>query len=162
MTADRSAPRVADSAAGATAVGSGAVVAQPAPPTRSNWRNILTPVVWLALAACAMVLLSLFWNMFAMALGAALHAEITIDEQIPVFWGLVTVCAVLTLTAVAALIGRRWVALVVALALGGVGGIAATMVFANGRSVIAPVVHVDPLPVPCQCYSGSVCDCPGG
>lgn len=149
-----------DGAANGPADGSTGAIGAP----RGSWRDILTPIVWLAVVGCAVILFSLLWNMFGMALGAALHAEITIEEQLPVFWGLVSVCIVLALTAVAALVGRRWVALVLAIVLGIVGGAATAVAFSSVRSVLAPVEQeqIDPGPMPCQCSSGGTCDCPGG
>lgn len=127
-----------------------------------RWRGVVGAVAWLLLFGCVIALCLLFMRLFAMSLGSALHAEISVDEQVPLFWGLAAVCGVIALVLVCAVIGQRWVALVLALVVGCVGGMATIMVFNNVRSVIAPVVHVEPEPIHCQCYSGSPCDCPGG
>ena len=97
-----------------------------------------------------------------MSLGAALHAEMSLDEQVPLFWGLVIVCGVLVVVIACAIIGQRWIALILALIVGCVGGAITSAVFSNVSSAITPVVHVEPEPIPCQCRSGGTCDCPGG
>lgn len=72
------------------------------------------------------------------------------------------VAAVLLGVVVIAAVGSRWAAFTLALvallfsAYLGVG-------LASGlHSARPPAERVDPSPLPCQCYSGSVCECPGG
>lgn len=127
-----------------------------------HWRRVVGVIVWLVVAVGAVTLFSLFWNLFGLSLGQALHAEVTVDDVLPLFWGFAATTAVLALAAGAAIVARRWVALVLAVLLCGVGGLFTVGLFSSVRSVIAPIEQVDPGPMPCQCYSGSVCDCPGG
>ena len=133
-----------------------------ASPRLEGWRISVGIGVWVSLTMCTVALAFLLVNMFAMAVGAALHAEVTVEEQLPVFWALVTVCVVLLLTAVAAIVGQRWVALILAIIIGAAGGFLTTVVFYNVQDAVMPVTHTDPQPMPCQCHSGGTCDCPGG
>ncbi|MBA8816551.1 small-conductance mechanosensitive channel [Microbacterium halimionae] len=127
-----------------------------------SWTVLAGKFVWPLLIVCVLVLFYFFALIFAREISSGLHLERPVDEQIPIFWGLVVVCSVLALVVVLAAAAKRWVALILALVLACMGGVAANMVFDNVRSVVAPVVRVDPEPIHCQCYSGSRCDCPGG
>ena len=126
------------------------------------WRDVVGVIVWLIVITGACALFVSFLNLFALSLGHALHAIVGTEELLPVFWGFVVTTAVLALAGIAAIIVRRWVALVLAVLLCGVGGLFAVGVFSTVRSAVAPLERIDPGPLPCQCYSGSVCDCPGG
>lgn len=105
----------------------------------------------------------LFRNLFALALGQALHAEVSVEEMVPLFWGFAITTAALAFAVIAAILARRWVALVLAVLLCGAGGLFTIGMLSTARTVIFPVEeYVDQGPLSCQCYSGSVCDCPGG
>lgn len=119
-------------------------------------------LVWLTIIAGACALFALGWQLFGMALGAALHADVSQSEQASVFWGLVIVAGILAVIAVIALAGRRWVAVALALSLAAGGAFVAVGLFPGVRGTVAPAEEVVPGPVSCQCSSGSVCDCPGG
>lgn len=123
---------------------------------------IVSALVWPTLAICAATLYFLIRNVFAMAVGRAFHAGISAEEQVPLFWWLFAVSAVLALIVMAALVSRRWGALIVALVIGCAAGVFTVGTFSHVRSVIAPIEQTAPRPLPCQCHSGSSCDCPGG
>lgn len=127
-----------------------------------RWRAAGGVLAWLLLLGCGVALFLLFMSMFAMSIGSALHAKRPLDEQVPLFWGFVVVCGVLALVVVLAVVSRRWIALVVALVIGTVGGVAAGTVFNNVSSILTPAVRTSPEPIHCQCSSGTPCGCPGG
>lgn len=140
-----------------------AVGARSAPGARQGggW-TLVGAVVWFTIIAGACALFALGWQLFGMALGAALHAAVSHSEQVPVFWGLVIVTGILAVIAAVAIAGRRWVAVALALSLAAGGAFLSVGLFPDVRGTVAPAEEVAPGPVSCQCYSGSVCDCPGG
>lgn len=129
---------------------------------RSSWRSYVAAAVWVGIAVAVFSLFTLTGQLFGMAVGVALHAEVTAAEQLPLFWGFVAVAAGMSLAVVAAIVARRWVALVLALILAAGSGVVAAGLYSNVRSEIAPIEHTEPDRLPCQCYSGGDCDCPGG
>ena len=126
------------------------------------WRLTVAAVAWVAIAIAFVALALLVWQWLGMALGVALGAEVTPAEKVPLYWWFVGLAIALTAVAIAAGIARRWVALVLALLLLAVSAFFALGLFSAVRSEIAPIEHVDEGPLPCQCYSGGDCDCPGG
>ena len=117
-------------ASGADAFDGGA----PAPGARA--RAIVGPLCWLAIIGCTIAVALLGASLFAVGLGRALNATDDIGEQVSIFWGLAAVAAVLAVTAIAAGIGRRWAAFVVALLLEAVTGLLAWGLY---RAVVAMI-----------------------
>jgi|GEM_PF-3233020 len=132
--------------------------------TQPGWRFWVALGVWAAVVAGFLLGLQTFWRMVAIGLGHAWGDPAAPQEWLGVWWTLIGLVIGLGVAAVAAIIARRWVALVLALLIAAACGFLAVGLFSNVRSVVAPapIEHVDPGPLPCQCYSGSFCDCPGG
>ncbi|MFD4958279.1 hypothetical protein [Microbacterium sp. NPDC058389] len=133
--------------------------------TRLGWRFWVALVAWTAVVSGFVLGLMTFGRLFALALGNALGSEPSMHEQVAVWRWFVGIAISLGAAAVAAAVAQRWVAFVLALLIAAACAFFAVGLFTNVRSTVAPVApveHVDPGPPPCACYSGSVCDCPGG
>lgn len=104
----------------------------------------------------------LFWQELGWGIGQALHGEPDVAERVPHYWGFVAVSSVLGLVAIATVIARRWVALVLALILASGSGILAAGMWPSVQPLVAPVQQSDPPVRHCQCSSRGDCDCPGG
>lgn len=133
--------------------------------TQPGWRFWVALGAWTAVVAGFVLGLMNFWHLLALALGLALGGGPSLDDQVTVWWTFVGIVIGLTVAAVAAVVARRWVAFFLALIIAAACGFFAFVLFPNVRPMVAPVApveHVDPGPPPCACYSGGICDCPGG
>lgn len=131
--------------------------------TRPGWRFWVALGAWTGVVAGFALGLMTFWQLLAMSLGQALGGSGPSLEEVSSVWRMF-VCIIIGLgiAAVAAIVARRWVALVLAVIIAGACGLLAVGLAPRIQPIVAPVEHVDPGPPPCACYSGSVCDCPGG
>lgn len=127
-----------------------------------GWRSWVALATWSAVVVGLVVVYQTFWQLLAMSVGQALGSEVRVDEEVPIYWTFVWTAIALAVVTVAAIVGRRWVAMVFALLLVGASGVLAIGLYPSVQSVVAPVEQVDPGPLPCACYSGSICECPGG
>lgn len=132
------------------------------PPRPWGWRSWVALGTWLAIVGGFVVLFRTFWELFARGVGQALGAEVDMAAEVSLYWTFVWTAVAMAVVAVAAIIARRWVAMVFALLLVGVGGVLALGLYDTVQPLVAPVEHVDPGPLPCVCHSGGTCDCPGG
>ncbi|MFB7894361.1 hypothetical protein ACFC1I_19320 [Microbacterium sp. NPDC056044] len=132
---------------------------------RAGWRLSVALGVWTVIIAGVLLGLQTFWMMIAIGIGHAWGPPTTPEDLIEVWWRWVGIVVGAGLAAIGALVARRWVALVLALLLTGAAGLLAIGLYPEVRPIVAPVEHVEHIdqgPLPCQCYSGSSCDCPGG
>ena len=139
----------------------------PRPPVRiirprAGWRFWVVAGVWCTLVAAVVLGFQTFGMMLGIGVGQALGATTTPDDWTEVWWRWVGIVIGVGIAAIGAIVMRRWVALVLALLLLVVCGFLAGGLADEVRPAVTPVVDVDPDPLPCACYSGSVCDCPGG
>ena len=104
----------------------------------------------------------LVWQELGWGISQALHGDPEVSERVPRYWGFVAIAVALGLVAIAAMIARRWVALVLALILAAGSGVIAVGMWPSVQPLVAPVQQSDPPIHHCQCPSGGDCDCPGG
>ncbi len=89
----------------------------------ATWRTWVAAAVWAAIAIALITLYLLVMKLFGFSLALALHGTVTAAEQVPIFWGFVAVAIGMSIAVVAAIVARRWVALVFAILLVGRGGV---------------------------------------
>jgi hypothetical protein len=100
----------------------------------------------LLLLACGVLLLELFLQIFALAVGLALTAQVDVGAQLPLFWGLLAVTLTLAVLAILVVANRRWVSLVLALVLASAGGVLMLGTCGTVRDLITPTVELKPVP----------------
>jgi hypothetical protein len=131
--------------------------------TRPGWRFWVALGAWTGVVVGFALGLMTFWQLVGMSLGQALGGSGPSPDELFSVWSTFVVIIIgLVVAAVAAIIARRWVALVLAVIIAGGCALFAIGLAPRIESVVAPVEHVDEGPPPCACYSGSVCECPGG
>jgi len=136
------------------------------PPVRAQRRSprgeALGVVAWSGLALSLAAIAFLLFMLFGYSVGAALGGSFPESQRAAFAAGFGIVAAVLLGIVVVAAVGSRWVAFTLALAALLFSAYLGVGLASGLHSARPPAEKVDPSPVPCQCYSGSVCECPGG
>jgi hypothetical protein len=127
-----------------------------------GWRFWAVAGIWAALITGVVLSVQTTGMMVGIGIGHAWGPSSTADDWIGVWGWWIGIVIGVGIAAIGAIVLRRWGALVLALLILAAAGSRASGISDKVHPAVAPVEHVDPGPAPCACYSGSVCECPGG